>query len=266
MSDLSYTVTIDGQQWSDEQLRHLEYQRTLHVLHELKALGVSVKDRDEPLSHIELNWLDPERAKQISLETRDALGEDGFLKVYKDVLADSSRRYKEWAEGYDPSQVHHAEIVIEATGVGFQETMAIIGGAASQRDALATNPEHYVIIGDIESGQRGAEAFGMFGEPVYMHGVGHDSVPEGLPFTRDESFPIGIFGEMATKDDNTNFHVGALHQFRPTADGFVVKSIFVAPKKAPKAIADGHKIHFALEIVNSMQIAFAQQADAAEER
>lgn len=45
-----------------------------------------------------------------------------------------------------------------------------------------------------------------------------------------------------------------------------MKSIFVAPGKAPKAVADGHKIHFALEIVNSMYIAYAKnQADAAEE-
>ncbi|MFT3888928.1 MAG: hypothetical protein QM713_12300 [Arachnia sp.] len=266
MSELSYTVTIDGEQWSDEQLRRIEYERTLHVLHELKILGVPVRDGGKELSHVELNWLDPERAKQLSLEIRDALGEEGFLEAYKDVLADSSRRYKGWAEDYNPAEAHWAEIVIEAQGVGFMETMSIIGGAASQRDALATNPEHFVIVGDIESGQRGAEAFGMFGEPVYMHGVAQDAVPEALPFQRDESFPIGMFGEMATKDDDTNFHVGALHQFRETDGGFVVKSIFTAPARAPKAIADGHKIHFALEVVNSMHIAFAkQQADAAEE-
>jgi hypothetical protein len=266
MSELSYTVTIDGQQWHEESLRRIEYERTLHVLHELKGLGVPIKDGDKELSHIELNWLDPERAEQISLDTRDALGEDGFLEVYKDVLTDSSRRWKEWAATYDPAKVNWAEIVIDATGIGFQEAMAVIGGAASQRDALAANPEHFVIIGDIESGQRGAEAFGMFGEPVYMHGVAHDTVPAGLPFSRDESYPIGVFGEMATKDDDTNFHVGALHQFRPGDDGFSVKSIFVAPGDAPKAIADGHKIHFALEIINSMKIAHAQQqADAAED-
>jgi hypothetical protein len=266
MSDLTYTVTIDGEPWREDQLRRIEYERTLHVLHELKALGVPLKDGDQELSDIDLNWLDPERAMQISLETRSALGEAGMLEVYKDVLADSARRWKEWAADYDPAAVHTAEIVIEAHGIGFAETMSIVGGAASERDALATNPEHYVIIGDIQSGQRGMEAFGMFGEPVYMHGVAHDTVPADLPFGRDESFPIGVFGEMALKSDDTNFHVGALHQFRPTEDGFVVKSIFVAPGKAPKAIADGHKIHFALEIVNSMKIAYAKkQAEDAED-
>lgn len=266
MSDLTYTVTIDGQPWREEQLKRFEYDRTLHVLHELKLLGVAIKDGDQELSDIDINWLEPEKAEQISLDTRASMGEQKVLEVYKDVLADSARRWKAYAADYDPAKVHTAEIVIEAHGVGFQETMAIIGGAASEREALATNPEHYIIIGDIDSGQRGMEAFGMFGELVYMHGVASPEVPKGLPFERDESFPIGMFGEMATKDDDTNFHVGALHQFRPTDDGFVVKSIFVAPGSSPKAIAEGHQVHFALEIVNSMKLAYAmKQKDAAEE-
>lgn len=266
MSNLTYTVTIDGLPWHEDQLRRVEYERTLHVLHELKTLGVALKDGDRELSHIDLNWLDPERAQQISLDAREALGEDGFLDLYRDVLADSERRGKEWATDYDPANVHTAEIVVEAHGIGIQETMSVLGGAADQRDALSVNPEHYVVIGDIESGQRGAETFGMFGEPIYMHGVAHDTVPEGLPVQKDPTFPIALFGEMATKSDDTNFHVGALHQFRPTEDGFVAKSIFVAPGKAPKAIADGHKIHFALEIVNSMHVAHAKkQAQAAED-
>ena len=72
---------------------------------------------------------------------------------------------------------------------------------------------------------------------------------------------------MTTKSDDTNFHVGAFHQFRNTDDGFVIRSTFVAPGDSPKAVAEGHKIHFPLEIVNSMKIAYAQkQADAAAEK
>jgi hypothetical protein len=265
VSDLTYTVTIDGLPWHEDQLRRVEYERTLHVLHELKALGVPLKDGDRELSHIDLNWLDPERARRVSLDAREGLGEDGFLELYRETLADSERRWKEWASNYDPAQVHTAEIIIEANGIGIQETMSVLGGAADHRDALSVNPEHFIVIGDIETGQRGAETFGMFGGPIYMHGVAHDTLPEGLPVQKDPTFPIALFGEMATKSDDTNFHVGALHQFRPTEDGFVAKSIFIAPGKAPKAIADGHKIHFALEIVNSMYVAHARQLSQAAE-
>lgn len=177
--------------------------------------------------------------------------------MYRDVLADSERRWKGWAASYDPAAAHTAEITIDAHGVGFQETMAVVGGAVSARDALATNPEHFAIIGGIASGQRGMETFGMFGGPIRVHGVASDTVPAGLPVQRDDSFPIAVFGEMATVSDDTNIHVGALHQFRPTEDGFVVKSTFFAPGDSPAVIAQGHKIHFALEIVNSLHIAHA---------
>ncbi len=266
MSDLTYTVTIDGQPWREDQLRVVEYQRTLHVLHELKRLGVPIMDGDTELSDIDINWLDPERAEQISLDIRASMGEQKVLEVFKDVLADSARRWKGWAATYDPAKAHTMTTVIEAHGVGIEETMPIIGGAADERAALATNPEHYIIIGDIESGQRGMETFGMFGEPVYMHGVAQENLPEGLPVAKDPDFPIAMFGEMATKDDDTNFHVGAFHQFRPTEDGFVAKSTFVAPGDSPMAITEGHQVHFALEIVNSMKLAYAmKQKDAAEE-
>ena len=43
MSDLSYTVTIDKVAYTDEQLARHEYERTLHVLHELKRLGAEVR-------------------------------------------------------------------------------------------------------------------------------------------------------------------------------------------------------------------------------
>ena len=77
MSELAYSVTIDGQPWSQEQLRRVECERTLHVLHEMKSLGAPIKDGDKELSHIDINWPDPKRTMEISLETRASLGEDG---------------------------------------------------------------------------------------------------------------------------------------------------------------------------------------------
>ena len=75
MSDLSYTVTIDKVAYTDEQLARYEYERTLHVLHELKRLGADVRDGGRALSHTDINWLEPERAAQISLDIRESLGE-----------------------------------------------------------------------------------------------------------------------------------------------------------------------------------------------
>jgi hypothetical protein len=194
---------------------------------------------------------------------RSALGEDRVLELFKDVVADAERRWKGFNEGYVAGDVHTATIEVEVTGVSLQDTVAVIGGAASERDALATMPEHYIIIGNINTGQRGMESFGMFGEPVYVHGVGGTEVPAEMPFEKDPSYPLTICGSMRLKSDDTPINVGACHQFRPGPDGFALKSIFFCPKRAPKAIADGHKLHFAIEITNSAKIAYAKVQAAA---
>lgn len=260
MTDLAYTVTIDDEVWSEKQMRRIEYERTLHVLHELKALGVPLKIDGRELSHNDLNWLEPERSERLSLDTRAGLGEE-ILDVYKDIEADSERRWKQFNQGYDPADMHLGTTIIEASGVSFQETMAVIGNPTDPRAALSTNPEHYFVAGGVEEGQRLMETFGMFGGPTYAHGTAEE-VPANSPFVRDESFPVALFGQTLLKSDDTPIHVGALHQVRPTADGFVFKSTFNCPGKAPQAVADGHKIHFALEIVNSMKVAHAKKQGA----
>ena len=265
MSDLSYTVTIDKVEYTDEQLARYEYERTLHVLHEIKRLGADVRDGGRVLSHTDINWLEPERAAQICLDIRASLGEEGIAELFADVLADSDRRWKQYNEGYVTGDVHFAEIEIDVTGIGMAETMAVIGGAADQRAALATHPEHFFIVGDITMGQRGMETFGMFGEPTAIHGVGSsdpDAVPEAMPFAPDPDYPVRIYGSGLLLSDDTDIHVGAFHQFRPRENGFRMRSTFFCPRKAPRAIVDGHKLHFALEILNSVKTAHAAKQNA----
>lgn len=105
-------------------------------------------------------------------------------------------------------------IEVECSGVSMQDTVAVLGGAADARDALAVNPEHFIVIGELSTGQRGMEAFGMFGEPVYIHGSDSSEtagIPVGMPFERDLSYPAALFGEALLKSDDTNIHTGAFH-------------------------------------------------------
>lgn len=256
MSELKMQVKIDGTTYTQQQLDMYAYQRDLHVLHELKRLGVKIEDQDHELSHTDINWLDPKRAAALSLDIRASFGEQKVLQLFKDVEADAERRWKEFNVDYDPAEIHSAVTEIEISGVDMKSTLAVLGGASDERQALSVNPEHYIVIGDITSGQRGMETFGMFGEPIYVYGTSSQNLPAGSPLKKDPAYPIAIYGEMKLKSDDTPVHVGAFHQLRPTDNGFASKSTFVCPKKAPKAIADGHKIHFALEITNSAKVAF----------
>ncbi|MGI6557113.1 MAG: hypothetical protein ACOX1H_07400 [Pseudoramibacter sp.] len=260
MREFSAKVIIDDETYTEKQLARYQYGRTLHVLHEMKRLGASFQDGGRILSDEDLNWLAPEKAEQLLLEKKAGMTEQEALELFDVPERDAERRWKAYAADYNPANAHLGVTEVQIKGIGIQETMAVLGGAGNKTQALGTFPDHFIVIGDIHEGQRGMETFGMFGEPVYVHGTSSDTIPEGLPVEVDESYPMRMFGEMLLKRDDTPIHVGAYHMFRPTPDGFDVKSTFFCPGKAPEAVAEGHKMHFALEIVNSARYAYTNAA------
>lgn len=259
MNELIITVKIDGEKYTEKQLARYQYERTLHALHELKGWGVDVKNNGKSLSHIDINWLEPQVAEAVLLETKLSLGSEKMVEVFQEAISDSERRWREYSRDFKPENCHVGVTEIRVKGVSYAEAAAVIGGASDTARALAAFPEHYIVQGDITKGQQGMEVFGCFGEPVLVHGTAVNYIPAGFPFEKDPDYPVLIFGEMLLLSDDTNIHVGACHMFKPEDDGFAVKSICFCPEKAPKAIADGHKIHFAVEIANSAKIAFANK-------
>lgn len=254
-------ILIDGQSYTQEQLKRYEYERTLHSLHEMKRLGAEISDNGKPLSHIDINWLEPKDAEHISVETRSKLGEDGVLELFKDVLADSDQRWKTF------NQVPIAEQGVQTCEVDlfFPEmtlnndfTLSKIGD--TQRKVpfnmmshdilgyLKTYPEHYM---------RSMECIGLFGEPVLCSPVPLRDIPDYVPVVRHPDYPICGSSEVNLKD-GTPMHLGAIHQFRITEKGLHVKSIFFCPNNAPKAISEGHKLHFAIELINDISMAYRQ--------
>lgn len=256
MSTFSFRVTIDGEEYTEKQLARYEHARTLHILHEMQRLGAQFRDGDRVLTHEDLNWLEPEQAAQLLLDKKDSMSEQEMLALFDGPSRDAERRWKEYVRDYDPTQVHLGVTEVVVQGVTIPEAMAILGGAENKRQALGTFPDHLIVIGDIQTGQRGMEVFGLLGEPVYVYGVSSDKIPEGLPIQEDPTYPLRVCGEMLLKRDDTPIHVGACHMFRPAPDGFAIRSTFFCPGKAPAAIAAGHQLHFAMEIVNSARCAY----------
>lgn len=263
MTALEIEVMIDGEKYTDAQLSQYAYQRDLHVLHELKALGVKVTDQGQELSHKDINWLAPQKAADISLNIRQNLGADGAHKLFKEVEEDTDRRWKEYLKDYRPEDSHVGVTEIRVKGVTIPETLPVMGGGHGEKAALAINPEHYIVQGAITNGERqyGMEVFGMFGEPTYITGKAAQEIPAGLPFKKDPTYVKSMVGETLLGSDFTNIHLGAMHEFLPEENGFKMKSTFFCPGTAPQAIAEGHKIHFALELTNSMKIAYQMKQE-----
>lgn len=262
MTELKIKTSIDNTTYTAEQLSFFEYQRNLHVLHELKRLGVPLQIDGQTLSDDDLNWLAPAKLARLSLDTRMQMGPEKILKTFAKVKEDTDHRWHHFLKDYKPEDSHVSKTIITVSGVSLPETLKFAGGAKGERSALALNPEHFIVKGAITEGpQYGMETFGMFGEPTYITGSADQSIPQGLPIKRDPTFPKSIFGETHLADDNTNIHVGALHEFKPTAGGFVVQSTFFCPGTVPEMMASGHQIHFAIELTNAMKMAYKAQTE-----
>ena len=255
---LQIEVTIDGQLYTKEQLDRYEYERMLHGLHELKHLGAKVTENGKELSHEDINWLDPEKAKQISFDIRKGLDEIGTLELFKDILKNSDQRWKDYNKvPIEEQGVWLSQTDYKITGFTIQERLShsTTEDSGIKVSGLSVMPEHYIVKGTVSQGQEGMEVFGMFGEPTYIRG--HlSAIPDYVPVKQETDYPICQVGEVYLHSDGTPIHLGAIHQFKPIENGFLIKSIFFCPKNAPKAIADGHKIHFAIEMCNDLRIAF----------
>ena len=102
---------------------------------------------------------------------------------------------------------------------------------------------------------RSIECMGSIGEPVCCVPVPSREIPDYVPIKKEADYPICGASEINLKSDGTPMHMGAIHQFKPFDDGFCMKSTFFCPNRAPKAMSEGHKLHFALEIVNDIVFA-----------
>lgn len=206
-----------------------------------------------------MNWLPPEQAKDLLLKTKLDLGVQGIENVLKDVLEGSDRRWKAWvSEPIEQQGVWMSQTEFEFEGVTIQVFQQMMQNAELAW-GLRIMPEHYLFEGAVSSGtQRIMETFGCFGEPTDT--VGHFApVPDYVPFVRDERYPTSLTGAIFLKSDDIPIYVGAIHELAPTANGFMQKSTFWCPKNAPKAIADGHNLHFAIEIVEGIKDAMKSQ-------
>lgn len=250
MTDFQMTITLNGEEYSDAQLHRLKYERALHVLHELKDYGVAIADQDgNEYSDIDLNWLPIDKALHLLEHVHEELGADKTLQVLKDVFADSAKRWK--AFNRRPIEEQGCRLGVTHTtvhGLLLQEIQKGLATAQVGDTPYKIMPEHYGVKGSISTGQTIMEAFGCFGEPVKTKGVGSREIPAYTGIQRHEDYPIVLAGETHLADDDFNIHVGAVHEMKPLADGFELNSTFFCPRDAPEEIADGHTIHFALEL------------------
>lgn len=254
MSKVKIDTYIDGQLWTIEQLEAIEYQRNQHALHEMKRLGAEILDGDIPLSDDDINYLEPQKAHNISVATRLRLGNEGIRELFKDQLARSDRFWKEINKDWTPDDRRQdSEIEMHVSGVTLGDLMSAIA-TMSEWQMASANPEHYAYKKD-GVGNHGIEAMGMFGNPVAFT-AGYDEIVNGgyCAVEVEPGWMGNVGGAVHLESDGTDIHVFSSLQFKQEADGFIFKTAIHWPSKTPKALVDGHKLHYAIEYMEGFRI------------
>jgi hypothetical protein len=254
MAELHVQCTIDGRDYSYEQLARIQYERQLHVLHEMKRLGATIKQADKALSDDEINLLRTDEARAVCIAAREAYDPAGIKALFKTQLQESDLLWKDRAQGFsdgDPMPLAVTDLAVH--GFALEDLRKMNSDLdAMKANGAAMNPEHY-FVSTWERGIHGMEAFGMYGGPTEVKVVVDPSIQ--APLVRDPSYPIVTTGYTILASDETPIHIIPFHQYKPIEGGIAVKLAVFFPTRTHQEIVDGHKIHLAIEFWEAFRLA-----------
>ncbi|MGM9600585.1 MAG: hypothetical protein ACI3W5_03220 [Faecousia sp.] len=254
MPEITYQFMIDGVEWNEAHLKRLEYERNLHMLHQMKRHGIEIKNGSHILSDDEIDHLSMEQAWRISIDTRfDCSGED-IKRLYKESLEISDNLWRELSfDQNKPMKVSRCSMVVH--GSTLQNFMGVM--RAMQQDlriCLAAHPEHLAgIIADTHL--YGFEPFGMYGTLTFCEVKYADAKNLGPQIQKDidSNYPISMAGEAFLEDGKTAIN-SPFHQFKPLPDGFEAKLAVYWPENTPDEIVSGHCLHLAMEFYEGVKL------------
>jgi hypothetical protein len=254
MTTLHVRCTIDGQEYSYEQLARIQYERQLHVLHEMKRLGATITHGDKVLSDDDMNMLRTDEARAVCIAAREAYDPQRIKELFQIQMQQSDQMWRELAQDFsegDPMPASYTDLMVTGFSMDDMRKMNQDMEAMKRRGA-AMYPEHY-FVGTYERGIHGMETFGMYGGPTEVKVVVDPNVKS--PFVRDSSYPMAMSGYTILASDETPIHIIPIHQFKPIENGISVKLAVFWPTRTPQEIVDGHKIHLAIEFWESFRLA-----------
>lgn len=254
MSNVKYSFIIDGEEWKKSKLEQIEYQRNLHVLHQMKGLGVEIKDGGKILSHDDIDYLTQKKAWEISINTRAQYSGKKIIELYKESLKKSDEMWRKFGFSQDkPMKVSRCHMSV--SGISLQEYMQMMQNMQTdEMIGLSAHPEHFITIVTNEK-IYGIEPFGMYGTPTLCEVIITDVSNLGEQIRNDKKldYPISMAGRAFLTDGVTEIN-SPFHQFKPTEDGFEVETAVYWPEKVPDEIVKGHSLHLACEFYEGLKL------------
>lgn len=259
MPDIAIECSIDSQPWSRAQLAMVEYDRHVHVLHEMRRLGATIEYAGKPLTHDEINFLSAVDAREACIAARKSYGVDGMTHLYKELLRASDRMWKEVnAKSGQRAPMQFATADLTVTGMTLEDLHTALDPPRLSRDYALLNPDHY-FIEEHGDGMHAMETFGMYGAPTETHLVADPAIP--IPVEPEPGYSTLMAGSTSLASDGTDINVLAFHQYKPLEDGFAVKLGSLYPARTAQQLVEGHKVHMAIEFWSMCELAAGTSAD-----
>jgi hypothetical protein len=245
MREVTIECSIDGQRYTSDQLTRVDYDRHRHVLHEMKRLGTSIRHRGRLLSDDDINRLNYDEARQVSIAARTSYDTEGITQLYAEQLRASDQMWKDIDEASRGAPLLPAVTDIAVRGITIDEFRSYAESPDNMRSTFTQmNPDHYFFHGGAP-GTRIMETFGMYGGPTDTYAVVDPTV--SAPIQAEPDYELLTAGYATLASDGTNINVSALHQIKALDNGLAIKLGAFFPAKTPRAVVDGHKLHMAIE-------------------
>jgi hypothetical protein len=247
MDQQSVDVVIDNHHYTTDQLLMYDYQRQLHVLHQMTRLGAPVHHDGAALTHDDIDGLTHPQARALSIRARQDHDIAGITALYAAQLRTSDRMWKDinTASGRAPLVSALVDVTIRGRHAGH-----LAGGARDiadmGRNFVEFNADHFAFAAEGER-TRVIETFGMYGGPTDSYITVDPSV--SVPVEPEAGYTVLTAGFTTLSSDGADINVRALHQIKRLADGLTIKLGAFFPAATPAQILHGHQIHMALEVL-----------------
>ena len=256
MSAITWKILVNGEEWKKCHIERLEYERNLHILHQLKDHGAQVTNNGAILSDDEIDCLTAQEAWAVSIETRTRYNGEKLLAFYQDSLKTSDAMWHKLAFSTDkPMQV--SRCFMEVDGISLDTYLEMIASLqTNEYNTLASHPEHFsCMIKMSDERLCGMEPFGMYGLPTMCEVRFRDVRELGaqIQADNDPEYPVDMAG-AAYLIDGTPINI-PYHQFKSTETGFAVKMAVYWPEHTPDEIVEGHSLHLAMEFYEGIKLA-----------
>ncbi|MDO5518520.1 MAG: hypothetical protein Q4F66_13275 [Clostridium sp.] len=256
MSKVDINFVINGRLLSQEEIRAVEAVRTKKVIKELIKRGETITYNGNILTEEEVYNIDFEEAKEALAETKEKIGNERMLDIYKKDIEKSNEMWREIAEN-SPAMENLQPCIIsaEVRGLAIEELMKFT--KAVYKDGKISmiskfNPENYLFVND-QGAQIILKRFGMYREPSFWK---IEFYEDGFsPAEVDDDTETIMHASIKLASDGTDTKIVVMHQFKPAEDGFKMKLGVFLPQEAPAAMIDGRKWQFAVEYNNIIQYA-----------